>query len=157
MTCGKGVVRKDKEQTDYRKPSWSKRLTCCSVALPSPSDCLMRCHKRQSGFALDQQHTSIGSRGAPNFGNIRVILTQTWTDLARQQLCQIILFRTTQHGTNRTTNSQCGAFAPSYRTIYARRRLRNLVAARQNVLYSINFLGTGGVADEIAASLSYTK
>ena len=48
-------------------------------------------------------------------------------------------------------------FAPSYRTIYARCRLRNLVAARQNVLYSINFLGTGGVADEIAASLSYTK
>jgi hypothetical protein len=30
----------------------------------------------------------------------------------------------------------------------------NLVGARQNILYSINFLGTGGVADVIAASLS---
>jgi hypothetical protein len=38
-----------------------------------------------------------------------------------------------------------------YRTIYTRLHLRNLVGARQNVLYSI---GTGGVADVIAATLS---
>lgn len=63
VTCENGVVKEDnKEQTDYRKPSWSKRLACCSVALalPSPSDWLMRSHKRQrvSASALNQ-HTSI--------------------------------------------------------------------------------------------------
>jgi hypothetical protein len=50
--------------TDYRKPSLSKGLTRCSVALPSPSDWLMRCHKRQRGFP------QLWSR-APYFGNVR--------------------------------------------------------------------------------------
>jgi len=51
-------------------------------------------------------------------------------------------------------NHNGALFVLLYQTIYARNRLRNLVSARQNVLYSINFLGTGGVTDVIAASLS---
>ena len=38
----------DEELTHYRKPSWSKGLACCSVAVPSLSDWLMRCHKGES-------------------------------------------------------------------------------------------------------------
>jgi hypothetical protein len=64
VTCEKVIVgEKDKEQTDYRKPSWSKTLACCSVALalPSPSDWLMRCHRRRGVSALNQHvHWSSG-------------------------------------------------------------------------------------------------
>jgi hypothetical protein len=148
VTCEKvDASENDKEQTDYRKPSCSKRLACCSVALalPSPSDWLMRCHKRERGvraFALNQ-HKSVGHAARHISGisgsSSQSVCLPTWPTL---KIYSIQNYTTRNKSNYGTTVGRIFTVVPNDRTIYVRRRLRNLVGARQNVLYSINFLGT---------------
>jgi hypothetical protein len=119
----------------------------------------MRCHKRQRVCLRPlNQHTSIG-HGARHTSGISGSsshrLGQAFCFRLANLANLIKLFHLELHDTEQIElQNHNGALFVLYRTIYARHRLRNLVGARQNVLYSINFLGTGGLADVIAGSLS---
>lgn len=119
----------------------------------------MRCHKRQrvSADTSAQSTRPLVTRRAilREYPGHPYKLGQAFCFRLANLAKLIKLFRLKLHDTGQIElQNHNWALFVLYRTIYARHRLRNLAGARQNVLYSINFLGTGGVADVIAASLS---